>query len=89
VGIEVPKLDVNGNTVTDFDILLRNAVVEVKGRHGKGTAAQVRNRIGPAAHPLPVIVYGPNMSRHALKSILDDGNLATDDLEVLIDLIRP
>ncbi|MGY1500584.1 hypothetical protein ACW4TU_29080 [Streptomyces sp. QTS52] len=51
----------DGSTLTDFDIELKNATIQVKAGPGKGAGTQVtRTQQGSSK---PVIVYGPKMRR--------------------------
>ena len=82
VGVNVPIRDAAGNMVTDADILLKNAVVQVKSGGGKGMTNQFQRT--EQATGLPAIGFGPDLKN----SILQNSS-STNDLQVLIDLVKP
>ena len=82
VGVNVPIRDAAGNMVTDADILLKNAVVQVKSGGGKGMTSQLLRT--EQATGLPTIGYGPD-----LKSTILRNSTSTNDLQTLIDVVKP
>ena len=82
VGVNVPVRDTAGNMVTDADILLKNAVIQVKSGGGKGMTSQLQRT--EQATGLPTIGYGPDLKQSILKN-----NLSTNDLQTLIDVVKP
>lgn len=93
VGRKVYRDD--GTVLTDLDVLVRNAIIEVKSGKGKGLTAQVerlleasRNKI-PEARDLPVVVFGPDLGKHVTKGATDAGALVVHTLEDLLELIKP
>ncbi len=60
----------------EFDIVLRNAVIEVKGgAHPKGLYKQILDRMN--AQSLPVVGYGPKLPDGLIRKINNTGGLAT------------
>jgi len=82
VGTNVPIRDAAGNLVTDADILLKNAVVQVKSGGGKGMTSQLTRTEG--ATGLPTLGYGPDLKSSILKS-----TTSTNDAQLLIDVVKP
>ena len=74
---------VGGNEV---DILLKNAIIEVKAGNGKGLTKQVLDRINLG---LPVIGHSPNLGPHAANSINAAGGIASNSLQELIQVVAP
>src|SRR5438552_16985323 len=55
-----------GKTLTDFDIVLKNAVIEVKGgENASGILTQIAKQQGLT--DLPVIGYGPKLPNGVIK----------------------
>lgn len=82
VGVNVPVRDAAGNMVTDADILLKNAVIQVKSGGGKGMTSQIQRT--EQATGLPTIGYGPDLKQSILKN-----STSTNDLQLLIDVVKP
>ncbi len=59
VGVNVPVRNAAGQLVTDADILLQNAVIQVKSGGGKGLTSQLIRT--EQATGLPTIGYGPTL----------------------------
>jgi hypothetical protein len=70
----------------EVDILLRNAIIEVKGGNGKGLTKQILDRLSLG---LPVIGHAPNLGPHAAKSINAAGGIASKSLQELIEVVAP
>lgn len=77
----------NRNLVTDADILLKNAIIQVKSGSGTGLTSQILRT--QAATDLPVIGYGPNLGGSLEKGIRAAGRLVTRDRELLIQVVAP
>lgn len=82
VGVNVPVRDTAGNMVTDADILLKNAVIQVKSGGGKGMTSQLQRT--EQATGLPTLGYGPDLKQSILKN-----SASTNDLQTLIDVVKP
>ncbi|MBF0100186.1 MAG: VCBS repeat-containing protein [Desulfobacterales bacterium] len=87
-GVNVPLKDAAGNVVTDADILLNNAVIQVKSGGGKGLTSQVITKT-PKGTDLPVIGYGPDLKGSVVKGIEKAGGLVTRDETLLLEVIKP
>ena len=87
VGVNIRIYSATGKLVTDADILLRNAVIQVKGGGGKKLTSQVRDT--GQGTDLPVIGYGPSLSGSVVKGIEREGGLVTRDVGFLIRLVAP
>jgi len=87
VGVNVPMTNAAGRVVTDADILLQNAVIQVKSGAGKGLTTQLLNT--QAATNLPVIGYGPQLGGSVFRGIQANGGLVTRDAQLLIDIVAP
>jgi hypothetical protein len=87
VGVNVPLSKVTGELATDADILLHNAVIQVKSGGGKGLTSQMA-RTQPATK-LPVIGYGPDLGGTLVQNINKSGGLVTRDSQFLIQLVAP
>jgi len=87
VGVNVPIRNAAGELVTDADILLQNAAIQVKSGGGKGLAAQlVRTE---EATGLPTIGYGPTLKPSVVKNIQNSGGLVTKDEALLLEVVKP
>ena len=73
--------------MTDLDILLKNAVIQVKSGGGKGLTTQVL--VTEQATQLPTIGYGPTLKSSVVKGIQKAGGLVTTDESLLIELVKP
>ena len=71
--------------VTDADILLKNAVLQIKSGGRKGLAGQLRRT--EAATDLPVIGFGPTLKGSVVKEAGRQGSLITRSLDDLLDVI--
>ena len=87
VGVNVPMTDAAGHLVTDADILLRNAVIQVKAGSGAGLTRQLART--QTATSLPVIGYGPRLGGTLVQNIGKAGGLVTRDQQFLIDVVAP
>jgi hypothetical protein len=87
VGVNVPVRNAAGQLVTDADILLQNAVIQVKSGGGKGMTSQlVRTE---QATGLPTIGYGPTLKPSVVNGINKGGGLVTTDEALLIEVVKP
>ncbi|MFE3382787.1 polymorphic toxin-type HINT domain-containing protein, partial [Streptomyces anulatus] len=77
----------DGRTLTDFDIVTRNAVVQVKSGTGKGALEQALNTQNLTDYP--VIVYLPQGRGSVIKSLQRAGVMVTRDKNVLLDVLAP
>ena len=78
----------DGKQLTDYDIVLKNAIIQVKkNSRGKGVTRQVITSMESSG--LPVIGYSPGLGRHARRSIEKAGGLAVGSLDDLIELVKP
>ncbi|ATQ70955.1 RHS repeat-associated core domain-containing protein (plasmid) [Methylosinus trichosporium OB3b] len=87
VGVNVPIRDTAGQLVTDADIQLQNAIIQVKSGGGKGLTSQVLRT--EQATGMPTIGYGPSLKPSVVRSIEQAGGLVTRDKGLLIDVVRP
>jgi hypothetical protein len=87
VGVNVPIKNAAGNVITDADIQLQNAIIQVKAGAGKGATTQLLSTEQAAG--LPTIAYGPKLSGSVVKGIQRAGGLVTRDKSVLLEVVRP
>ena len=83
LGFDIDVYDVNGIRQTDFDIILPEAIIEVKtGQNAdpSQTATQVAYSDGK-----PVIVFGPQITSRAAKQLLRNAG-ATETVNTVSDL---
>ena len=76
-----------GRIVTDADILLQNAVIQVKSGSGKGLTTQLLNT--QSTTNLPVFGYGPQLGGSVFRGIQANGGLVTRDAQLLIQVVAP
>lgn len=84
-GVNVVGAD--GKTLTDFDIVTRNAVVQVKTGNGKGALKQALKT--QSLTDYPVIVYLPEGRGSVIKSLEQAGIMVTRDKNTLLDVLAP
>ncbi|MFF7204809.1 polymorphic toxin-type HINT domain-containing protein [Streptomyces sp. NPDC008141] len=84
-GLEVYGPD--GKALTDFDIVTRNAVVQVKTGSGKGALKQALTTQSLTSYP--VIVYLPQGRGSVIKSLEQAGIMVTRDKNLLLDVLAP
>jgi hypothetical protein len=82
VGVNVPVYDSAGKLVTDADIMLRNAAIQVKGGNGAGLTRQLE--ITERATGLPTLGYGPNLGPSIMRS-----TFSTNSSQLIIDVVKP
>jgi hypothetical protein len=88
VGVNGPLMGSSGELLTDADILLQNAVIQVKsGKSAQGLLLQLQK--SEAATGLPSIGFGPNLPPGSLRALSSQGGLVTNDEALLLELIRP
>ncbi|MGW7406834.1 DUF6531 domain-containing protein [Streptomyces sp. NPDC054833] len=85
------KIVNNGRTVTDFDIVTENSVIQVKtGRAGGSLTDHLKYE---SATDYPVITYIKYKKKHypkyAIQELERAGKLFTTDLDELLDVIKP
>ncbi len=85
--VNQPMYDAQGNLVTDGDIVLKNAVIQVKSGAAKGLANQIART--ETVTDLPVIGYAPDAGKFVIQDVLTMGGLVTQDLQMLIDVVAP
>jgi len=74
-GVNVPLRDAQGKLVTDADILLDNAVLQVKSGNARGLPGQLLRT--ESATDLPVIGFAPNGRAGTLRAAEKNGSLVT------------
>ncbi|MFE9094979.1 RHS repeat domain-containing protein [Streptomyces sp. NPDC007264] len=85
--VNVPVNRSDGSTLTDFDIELKNAVIQVKAGPGKGAGAQVtRTQEGTGK---PVIVYGPKLRPSVIKEVNSRGGIGVTSMDDLLTVVAP
>jgi hypothetical protein len=84
-GVDIVGAD--GQVLTDFDIVTRNAVVQVKTGSGKGALKQALRTQELTGYP--VIVYLPQGRGSVIKSLEQAGIMVTRDKNVLLDVLAP
>ncbi|MGO7655512.1 SpvB/TcaC N-terminal domain-containing protein [Rhizobium ruizarguesonis] len=87
VGVNVPVRNALGQLITDADIQLRNAIIQVKSGGGKGLTSQLLRT--EQATGMSTIGYGPTLGPSVIKSINNAGGLVTTDRAFLIELVKP
>jgi hypothetical protein len=86
--VNEPLFNATGRMVTDADILLKNAVIQVKsGPRAAGILGQLVD--SEAATGLPSIGYGPNFPSATIRALSQQGGLVTTDKALLFELIHP
>lgn len=86
-GVNRKIRDARGRAVTEIDIELRNANIQVKSGGGKGLTRQVIKTI--TISEKPTIAFGPNLGMHVQRSVERQGALATTDENLLLEVIKP
>ncbi|MEU5519105.1 MULTISPECIES: hypothetical protein, partial [Streptomyces] len=85
--VNVPASRPDGSTLTDFDIELKNAVIQVKAGPGKGAGSQVsRTQEGTDK---PVIVYGPKLRPSVVREVNNRGGIGVTSMDDLLKVIAP
>ena len=69
----------------EIDIVLRNALIEVK-QGGAGLTSQVTARLNLG---YPVLAYSPKLGGQAIQGINNCGGIGTNDIKLLIDVVKP
>ena len=87
VGVNRKIRDTRGRVVTEIDIELQNANIQVKSGSGKGLTCQVVKT--QAISDKPIIAFGPNLGRHVQRSAERQGVLVTTDENLLLEVIQP
>ncbi len=88
IDVNVPVHRADGSDLTDFDIELPNAVIQIKSGRGTGAGSQVTRTI-EGAGGRPVIVYGPSLGPHVVREIERRGGLVATSLDELVGLVAP
>jgi len=85
---EKDVFDDAGRVLTDFDVELDNAIIEVTNGIGRGKPGQLANRIIPNANK-PVIFFGPKVTSAArLREIEATGAIVVNTLEELDAIVK-
>ncbi|MBI1924543.1 hypothetical protein HYR99_09860 [Candidatus Poribacteria bacterium] len=79
--------DDSGNVVAEFDIVTKNAVIEVKSGSGQGLSGQLTKE--QQHTDKPVIGYGPDLKPSVVKQAEKDGHLVTTERNILLEVIQP
>ena len=85
-GVNVPIYDTDGNKVTDADISLDVAIIQVKSGGGKKPTGQVVRTHKATA--MRVIAYGPDLKGSVVRGIRDRGFEVYEDAASLIEALR-
>jgi hypothetical protein len=86
--VNVPLYDAAGNLLTDADIQLQNAIIQVKsGGSAQGLFRQLQR--SEAATGLLGIGFGPNLPANSLRTLSQQGGLVTDDEDLLLQVVKP
>ena len=85
--VEIKIYGSDGLPATDFDIVTKNAVIEVKSGGGKGATSQHATQVSLSEYP--VIVYGPSLKPSVVRGIERAGGLVTTDKGTLLSVIAP
>jgi hypothetical protein len=80
----------SGERLSEIDVELDNAIIEVTGGVGRGKLDQLSRLMSPAINPLgkQVIIYGPNITPGRVQNLTDAGAKVAQslfDLQVLLD----
>jgi len=87
VGVGVKYFDEAGKMITDIDILLKNAAIQVKDGPATGMTRQAL--LSEELTGLPSIAYGPDLGLHVARGMARQGILVTRDRQLLIELVKP
>jgi RHS repeat-associated protein len=87
VGVNVPLYNSAGKLVTDADILLQNAILQIKSGGGKGLADQLART--QLATSLPVIGFGPTLKGSVVAQVQREGGYVTTNLKTLLEVVKP
>ena len=87
VGVNRKIRDTRGRVVTDIDIELQNANIQVKSGGGRGLTRQVIAT--QAVSEKPIVVFGTDLGRHVQRSVARQGALATTNENLLLEVIKP
>jgi len=87
IGVNRRIRDTRGRIVTEIDIELQNANIQVKSGGGKGLTRQVISTQAVSAKP--TIAFGPNLGIHVQTSVEKQGALVTTDENLLLEVIKP
>ncbi len=87
MAVNEPIYDASGRVVTDADIVLRNAIIQVKAGRGAGLTRQVF--VTEKATGKVTIGYGPSLGKHVVLGIEERGGLVTRDRSLLMQIVKP
>jgi hypothetical protein len=88
VGVNVPLYDAAGNLATDADIVLQNAVIQVKsGSKAQGILAQLTK--SEALTGKTAVGFGPKFSNTLVRNLNGMGGLVTNIQSDLLAAIAP
>jgi len=87
-GVNVPLYDAPGKLVGDADILLKNAVIQVKsGPTASGILGQLQ--VSEQVSGLPALGFGPNFTPVVMRTLTSQGALVTTDKSLLLQVVKP
>jgi hypothetical protein len=87
VDVNVPLYNDVGKLVTDADILLQNAIIQVKTGGGKSLANQLFRT--QQVTDLPVLGYGPTLKGSVVTQVQREGGYVTTNVSTLLEVIKP
>ncbi|MFB7273869.1 polymorphic toxin-type HINT domain-containing protein [Streptomyces sp. NPDC056244] len=84
------KIVADGKTITDFDIVTRNAVIQVKTGAAKGSLKDHLRYESATDYPvISFIQPGKRYPKHAIQELERAGKMVTTDLDELLAVIAP
>ncbi|MFB7645334.1 hypothetical protein ACFC0S_18800 [Streptomyces sp. NPDC056084] len=84
------KIVADGQTITDFDIVTRNAVIQVKTGAAKGSLKDHLRYESATDYPvISFIQPGKRYPKHAIQELERAGKMVTTDLDELLAVIAP
>ncbi|OOO00699.1 MAG: hypothetical protein ATN35_06020 [Epulopiscium sp. Nele67-Bin004] len=86
------RIHSDGRENIEIDFETDNVIIEFKEGNGKGLTRQVQDRLDPMINSegkVVIGVSGSSMSPHVKKGVEEIGGLMTNNIELLLDLIKP
>lgn len=84
------KIVGDGKTITDFDVVTRNAVIQVKTGGAKGSLNDHLKYESATDYPvISFIQPGKRYPKHAIRELEQAGKMVTTDLDELLAVIAP
>lgn len=84
----MPLFNAAGKQVTDADILLSDAVIQVKS--GQGVQGLLRQlQTSESVTGLPAMGFAPKLPGNSLRTLTQQGELVTGDESLLLELVKP